>query len=109
MAPKDRYISPLRYPGGKGFISAYLQSVIDLNRLRGCAYYEPFAGGAGAALRLLVDGVVSEVYLNDLDIRIASFWQAALNEPERFANAIMTVPLNLDEWHKTKADLHSGR
>ena len=102
MAPKDRHISPLRYPGGKGFISAYLQSVIDLNGLQGCAYYEPFAGGAGAGLRLLVDGVVSEVHLNDLDIRIASFWQAALNEAERFADAIMTIPLNLDEWHRQK-------
>ena len=106
MTPQDKHVSPLRYPGGKGFISPYLQRVIDLNGLNGCAYYEPFAGGAGAALRLLVHGVVSEVHLNDLDVRIASFWQAVLNEPERFANTIMTVPLNVDEWHRQKTDLH---
>ncbi len=97
-----RYVSPLRYPGGKGFISDYLESVIDMNGLRGCAYYEPFAGGAGAALRLLMDGVVSEIHLNDLDPRITAFWWSVLEEPDRFINAIMTVPLNLEEWGRQK-------
>ena len=97
-----RYVSPLRYPGGKGFISGYLQTVIEMNGLRGCAYYEPFAGGAGAALRLLMNGVVSEVHLNDLDLRITSFWRSVLDETDRFENAVMTVPLNMDEWSRQK-------
>ena len=97
-----RHVSPLRYPGGKGFISEYLQSVIEMNGLRGCSYHEPFAGGAGAALRLLLNGVVSEIHLNDLDVRITSFWRSMLNETERFANTIMTVPLDIDEWQRQK-------
>ena len=95
-----RYDSPLRYPGGKASLSAFLVRTIELNDLSGCAYFEPFAGGAGAALRLLREGVVSELHLNDLDIRITSFWHAVLNEPERFAEAILSVPLNIAEWKK---------
>ena len=40
-----RYLSPLRYPGGKGCLSEFLQNVVEVNGLRGCAYFEPFAGG----------------------------------------------------------------
>ena len=95
-----RYDSPLRYPGGKASLATLLARTIELNDLSGCAYYEPYAGGAGAALRLLREGVVSELYLNDLDVRIASFWNAALNEPERFVEAILSVPLSIEEWKK---------
>ena len=112
MKPSVRYISPLRYPGGKGFISNYLQTLIEMNDLRGCAYYEPFAGGAGAALRLLIDGVVSEVHLNDLDVRITSFWRSVLDETDRFENAVMNVPLNMDEWRRQKqicSEANDGR
>ena len=95
-----RYDSPLRYPGGKASLATFLARTIELNDLSGCAYYEPYAGGSGAALRLLREGVVSELYLNDLDVRIASFWSAALNESERFVEAILSVPLSIDEWKK---------
>ena len=65
-------------------------------------YLEPFAGGAGAALQLLVDDVVSELVLNDADPRIHAFWLAALNESERFADAILAVPLTIDEWKRQR-------
>ena len=47
-----RYASPLRYPGGKASLSNFLTDVIDLNDLRDCVYFEPYAGGAGAGLTL---------------------------------------------------------
>ena len=71
-----RAYSPLRYPGGKGSLADLLARFVEVNGLRGCAYFEPFAGGAGAALQLLQDGVVSELRLNDLDPRIYAFWHA---------------------------------
>ena len=64
---RARFASPLRYPGGKAALAPFLGETIALNGLSGCAYYEPFAGGAGAALQLLRDGVVSEVHINDID------------------------------------------
>ena len=69
-SPIMRYDSPLRYPGGKASLASFLTRTIELNDLHGCPYFEPFAGGAGAALRLLREKVVSEVRINDLDVRI---------------------------------------
>lgn len=97
-----RYPSPLRYPGGKAGLTGFLTDVIDLNDLRGCAYYEPYAGGAAAALSLLKNGVVDEVYLNDADRRVYAFWRAALQTGERFAERIQSVPLNIQEWHRQR-------
>ena len=79
-----------------------LARFVEANGLRGCAYFEPFAGGAGAALKLLLDGVVSELRLNDLDPRIYAFWHTVLTEHERFVNAIMSVELSLKQWRKQR-------
>lgn len=94
------YASPLRYPGGKASLTRFLVDTIDLNNLHGCAYYEPYAGGAGAALGLLKLEVVSELYLNDADRRVHAFWRSALHANERFADRIRTVPLTIEEWHR---------
>lgn len=93
-----KHLSPLRYPGGKSMLATFLEDVIDLNDLRGCPYYEPFAGGAGAALALLQIDAVSEIHINDADVRIYSFWQSVLSQSERFAERIARIPLNIDEW-----------
>ena len=95
-----RFDSPLRYPGGKASLASFLGETIKMNELSGCSYYEPFAGGAGAALCLLREGFVDELNLNDLDPRITAFWSAALGESERFADAVMSVPLTIAEWQK---------
>ena len=95
-----RYDSPLRYPGGKAKLAPVLAQIIELNDLSGCSYVEPFAGGAGAALRLLREGMVSELYLNDLDPRITAFWRAVLNESERFVDAIRSADVSVSEWRR---------
>ena len=94
--------SPLRYPGGKASLSGLLEDTIDLNHLRGVSYYEPFAGGAGAALTLLHRGVVNELYLNDLDKRVFAFWQATLNQTSQMIDRTMSVPLSIDEWRRQR-------
>ena len=97
-----RFVSPLRYPGGKASLAGFLTDVIELNDLHGCVYFEPYVGGAGAALGLLREGVVSEIVINDADKRIYAFWQSALNHNERFVSKILSVPLNIEEWHKQR-------
>ena len=92
--------SPLRYPGGKASLAKFLSRTIDRNGLKGCSYYEPFAGGAGAALNLLRAGVVTDLHLNDLDLGIVSFWRSVLYESKRFAEAIVSAPLNIKEWER---------
>ena len=100
VVPAMKFDSPLRYPGGKASLATLLSKTIELNGLNGCLYFEPYAGGGGAALRLLREGAASEIYLNDLDPHIYSFWRAALSESERFAEAILSVPVTLSEWRK---------
>lgn len=92
--------SPLRYPGGKGSLSRFLADLLDLNDLRGCEYYEPFAGGAGAALNLLYRDVVERVHINDADPRVYAFWSSVLKDNDRFVERIHSVPLNIGEWHR---------
>ncbi len=69
-----RFYSPLRYPGGKGKLVPFLRALINENNLSGCVYLEPYAGGASAALALLMDGIVSQVYINDISYPIYAFW-----------------------------------
>ena len=103
-----RYDSPLRYPGGKASLAGFLARTIGLNDLYGCTYFEPFAGGAGAALRLLREEVVSEIHINDLDVRIIAFWNAVLGERERFVDTILSVPLSVTEWEKQREIYRRG-
>ena len=43
------------------------------NELENITYVEPFAGGAGAALALLLSGKVNRIVINDLDRAIYAF------------------------------------
>lgn len=97
-----RYASPLRYPGGKGAFHRVVGDAIAKNKLEGCRYFEPFAGGAGAALRLLYDERVESIHLNDADHRIYCFWKAVTRENSRFVEKVLSVKVTLQEWRKHK-------
>lgn len=100
--------SPLRYPGGKGALYSRLRKMIRDNGLAGCTYVEPFAGGAGAGLALLVTGQVSKVVINDLDPAIHAFWKSLTTEPELLISRIRKVPLTVKEWRRQKEIYASG-
>jgi len=93
-----RVLSPLRYPGGKARLTPFLTDVLDINDLRGSIYFEPYAGGAGAALGLLADEAVNQIHINDADRRIYSFWETLLRETEWFIEKIHSARLDLEEW-----------
>lgn len=97
-----RYLSPLRYPGGKARLAPFLERVVRTQTPVPNQYAEPFAGGAGAALKLLFDGVVQHIHLNDLNPGIAGMWRAILHEPEDFINLIKTTAVDLDEWKRQR-------
>lgn len=94
------HLSPLRYPGGKARLADFLTDAIDLNDLRDCAFYEAYAGGAGAAVTLLESKVVSRIHLNDADRRIFCFWKSVLDETDEFAETILSTPVTIAEWHR---------
>lgn len=94
--------SPLRYPGGKTVYADMISWIIQNNGLSGCSYAEPFAGGAGAAITLLLKGQVKEIWLNDFDTAIYSFWQAILEHTKEFVRRIYSTPITVCEWRKQK-------
>lgn len=95
--------SPLRYPGGKGRLSSFMEVLIKKTGHINGTYIEPFAGGAGIAINLLLNNYVSKIVINDLDKGIYSFWRAILTETDRFISDIISVPLSMDEWHRQRA------
>lgn len=94
------FYSPLRYPGGKGKLSSFMEYMIDRLGHRGGTYIEPFAGGAGIAVELLLKNVVNRIVINDYDKGVWSFWKAILTETDRFVEQVRTVPLTIDEWYR---------
>ena len=96
------FYSPLRYPGGKAKLARFMEFIIKERGYIGGTYIEPFAGGAGIAVELLLRDVVSRIVINDYDKGIWSFWKAILTETERFISEIRTVPLTINEWEKQR-------
>ncbi|TAL26703.1 MAG: DNA adenine methylase [Aquabacterium sp.] len=94
--------SPLRYPGGKTQLAPFVSDLLRDNDLIRGVYAEPFAGGAGIAWRLLFAGHVSEVWLNDIDPGIHSFWRMVLERPEDLCELIERTPVTIEQWHKQR-------
>ena len=90
--------TPLRYPGGKSQLRPFVKGLIKDSTANFEEYIEPFCGGAGIAMELLLSNSVQRVWLNDLDAGIFSFWSAVVNETDRLSRWIEEVPLTIPEW-----------
>jgi DNA adenine methylase len=100
--------TPLRYPGGKSQLTPLLVDVLRANNLFYGEYAEPFAGGAGLALKLLLNGYVSKIYLNDADKSIHAFWLSVLTRTDDLCERICDAKLTISEWHKQKKIYYSS-
>lgn len=96
------FYSPLRYPGGKGKLASFMEYMLDLQGHHGGTYIEPFAGGAGIAVELLLRNVVKKIVINDYDKGVWSFWKAVLTDTNRFIEEITRVPLSMEEWYRQR-------
>lgn len=99
--------SPLRYPGGKTSLYDFLKKTIKANNVTDGVYVEAFAGGAGAALKLLMLEDVYEIHLNDKDEMIYKFWYAILNHTQQFIQMIRDCKLDMEEWNYRKQILQN--
>jgi len=104
-----RDASPLRYPGGKWRICSFFERIIAFNRLTGCDYFEPYAGGASLALSLLLANRVAEIHLNDLDPAVHAFWRAVLKQNKDLRDLIEATDVTPEEWARQKATYKQGR
>lgn len=92
----------MRYPGGKAKLFARFAELIAFNSLFGVEYVEPYAGGAGLAIRLLTTGYVNSIRLNDVDAAIHAFWLSALFNSEEFCALIDAAPATVEEWKRQR-------
>ena len=99
---KRTQFSPLRYPGGKSALFGMVADVVRSNGVVNGTYVEPYAGGAGIALGLLLTEHVERVVINDLDTALYSFWAAVTRHSDEFIELLSDVPLTVAEWHKQR-------
>lgn len=98
-----KYFSPLRYPGGKSKLARFLAEEIKYQAGdRKIIYVEPFAGGAGAALTLLMTSKVDRIWINDLDPAIYTFWKIAVFDTDRLINKIKKTKVTINTWKRQK-------
>lgn len=96
-----RFYSPLRYPGGKSSFLKYFADIIDSNGPID-TYIEPFAGGAGLALGLLLNGYVKRIILNDADEFIFKFWKSLLTRKSLLVERIQDTPVTMLNYYDQK-------
>lgn len=95
------HYSPLRYPGGKNKLSAFIAQICVENNING-HYVEPYSGGASVALFLLFEGFVSKITINDKDRSLYAFWHCVLNKTEQLCELIENTEISIDEWRRQK-------
>ncbi len=94
--------TPLRYPGGKSQLTPVVVDILTRNGMLYGEYAEPFAGGAGIAMTLLLNNYVSGIYLNDIDPAIYAFWHSVLHQPDALSARIQQVEVTIEEWHRQR-------
>lgn len=100
--------SPLRYPGGKSQLYDYVRNIIQYNNLLGETYVEPFAGGAGLAMKLLLNNDVKRIIINDYDFAIYSIWYCILNYTDDFCDRIQQIEVSVEEHDRQRMVYYSG-
>lgn len=100
--------TPLRYPGGKARLGPWLGEVLQFNSINESCYIEPYAGGAGAAIHLLLNKKVKKVILNDLDPSIFYFWKSILEHNDDFIKKIINTNVDMENWFIQK-EIHENQ
>ena len=96
----NKFVSPLRYPGGKLKVVNYIKRLMEENDLCGGTYIEPYAGGANVALSLLLSKYAKRIKINDIDRSIYAFWHSALMETENLCRMIQDTDVTLETWER---------
>lgn len=104
-----RFNTPLRYPGGKGKLSNFMLRIIEDNKLSPIHYAEPYAGGAGLALKLLHLNVAEKIILNDINLSVYAFWYSVLNHSDYLCSLIERTEVTMDEWFKQKEIINNPK
>lgn len=103
-AATTRWVSPLRYPGGKARMADALAEIFlaQFGLLNVEVWVELFAGGAGAGLHLLDRDVVDEVWLTEKNRALAAFWRTVVDNGEQLAGQVRACQPDMSTWHTAR-------
>jgi DNA adenine methylase len=96
-------LSPLRYPGGKAALAGFFADLVERLALKSPTYVEPYAGGVGAGVALLLEGHVEQLVINDLDPAVYAFWASVVGRNDDLCQLVKDTPLSVSEWQRQKA------
>lgn len=105
ILPRD--VSPLRFPGGKASLKYFLADTVCENSLQAKTLVEPFCGGCGATLPLLMGKVVGKLRINDSNPAISAFWHAVFFDADNFLQLLNDTPVDIETWLAFKADIRN--
>jgi DNA adenine methylase len=106
-----QFVTPLRYPGGKGRLTQFVADLMEANGLTGGHYVEPYAGGAAVAIALLRLEYASHVHINDINRSVHAFWSSVLDDTDALCSRISRTRVSIAEWRRQRAiqdDLAAG-
>ena len=92
--------NPLRYPGAKSKLFDYVKKLIETEELRGCTFYEPFAGSATLSWQLLEDGIIENAVINEKDPLLYHFWNSVFNYTDELIELITNTEINIETWNE---------
>ncbi len=98
----SRYKTPLRYPGGKQRLAPFIRELLAANDLLGGEYAEPYAGGAGVGIELLIGGEASRIHLNDKDYAVYCFWRSIVHDSGELCRRIRSASVSVIEWQRQR-------
>jgi DNA adenine methylase len=96
------HFTPLRYPGGKAKLAAFVKAIIKENKLCDGDYVEPYAGGAGIALELMFQEYVDRIHINDVSQPVYSFWKSVLKDTDELCRLIKDTRVTVSSWDRQK-------
>lgn len=102
-------LSPLRYPGGKASLAGFFADLIAELGLRDATYVEPYAGGVGAGIALLREGLIENLVINDFDPAVHAFWHSVTTRTKEFIELIRCTPLTIEEWTHQRTTYRAAR
>lgn len=101
-------LSPLRYPGGKAALAGVFGDILTELGLSNVTYVEPYAGGAGAGIALLREGIAERLVVNDFDPAVYAFWHSVVYQNKELLALLAATPITIPEW-KRQREIYRAR
>lgn len=99
---KYKSYTPLRYPGGKTCLYDTIKNIVYENQLNNKIYVEPYSGGFGLGLKLMLNNDMEQFVINDYDYHIYAFWKCVFLHTKQLIEKIVDTEITIKEWHKQK-------